>query len=135
MMTTDTDHIRIKHGTPYGYTTIEGVFTLVTFKEEDTCIVYCPSLDISDYGEDADKALKNFSNHLKMYFQYAMEEGTLWKDLRSHGWNIRSRKQKKTEAPTFSQLEDRLPELRQIKEQGGYSISHQSISHQISSAA
>lgn len=135
MMTTDTDYIRIKRGTPYGCTTIEGMLTLVTFKEDDACIVYCPSLDISEYGEDADKALKNFSTHLQMYLQYTMEEGTLLDDLKKHGWDMRSNQQRKTKAPTFSQLEERLPELRQIKEHGGYSISHQSISHQISSVA
>mgnify|MGYP001744718114 FL=1 len=134
-MTTSTDYIRIKRGTPYGYTTIEGELTLVTFKEGDTFVVYCPSLDISDYGGDESEAKKNFRTHLEMYFEYAVSEGTLWKDLRSHGWDVRSKAQKKTKAPTFDQLKDRLPSLRQITEQGGYDISHQPISHQLSPAA
>lgn len=134
-MTSSIDLIRIKHGTPFGHTTIEADLALVTFQEDESHIVYCPSLDLSEYGDSPEAALENFRKHLSMYFEYTIEEGTLWKDLRSHGWDIRSKKQKKTSAPSFSQLQERRPALRQIQDRGGYNISHQVISHQIAASA
>ena len=133
-MNTSIDFVCVKHSTPYGCTTIDGEVTLVTFREGNARIVCYPSLDLSDYGEDTGKDHENFCNHLGMYFQYAIEEGTLWGDLHKLRWDYGKQASKENKSAYLLQLKEHLPCLHQITKQGGYDISHQVISYKLSPA-
>ena len=49
-------------------------------------IVYCPSLDLSGYDNTESGATDNFSYVLKEWIKEQTANGTLEKDLVSHGW-------------------------------------------------
>jgi predicted RNase H-like HicB family nuclease len=60
--------------------------SLVSFIEEKVYVVYCPSLDISGYGQTEKEALKSFETTLSLTFSYCIEHNTLQKLLQSLGW-------------------------------------------------
>ena len=60
--------------------------SLFVFKEGDTFIAYCPSLDLSGYDYTADGACSDFEYMLTDYLNHQLENGTLRADLVSHGW-------------------------------------------------
>ena len=60
--------------------------SLFVFKENDTYIAYCPSLDLSGYDYTADGACSDFEYMLTDYLNHQLENGTLRDDLVSHGW-------------------------------------------------
>lgn len=74
------------------------------FKDEDTFIAYSPALDISGYGDSEDAAKTSFSIVMNEYIAYCLTKRTLVKDLRAHGWKVKSLKQRKMSAPSFDTL-------------------------------
>lgn len=74
------------------------------FKDEDSYVVYCPSLDMSAYGNTEEQAKKSFEDILAITVQYWINKNTLVKDLQKHGWKIKSKNQKKIKEPSFSEL-------------------------------
>lgn len=66
---------------------INSELTIFLFKEDDNFIAYSPALDLSGYGKTEDDARASFNIVLKENFDYAIHDGTLWQDLKSHGWN------------------------------------------------
>lgn len=74
------------------------------FTDDGVYIAYAPSLDLSGYGESEKGALDSFSVVIEEYITYGMEKRTLIKDLRAHGWKVRSIKQRKFSAPSFNTL-------------------------------
>ena len=58
------------------------------FKEGDTYIAYCPSLDLSGYDTTEETAKSDFEYMLKDWLKTQSENNTLRKDLESHGWRI-----------------------------------------------
>lgn len=74
------------------------------FKDEDTFIAYSPALDISGYGDSEDAAKASFSIVMNEYIAYCLTKRTLVKDLRAHGWKVKSLKQRKMSAPSFDTL-------------------------------
>lgn len=58
------------------------------FKEGDTYIAYCPSLDISGYDTTEDSAKKDFEYMLREWIKEQLSNGTLQRDLQQHGWKI-----------------------------------------------
>lgn len=67
---------------------IEISVSLFTFKEGDVYIAYCPSLDLSGYDRDIDKAKADFEAMLSDYLLWQTRNGTLRADLEAHGWRI-----------------------------------------------
>ena len=109
------DVVRIKRNTPHGYTRLEAELTVLTFKDEDGFyIAYCPSLGLSDYGDSEEKAKANLAEALKLYFETTIEWDTLIKDLKAHGWDVRSKKMKKISAPTLEQLQVSDPTYKSL---------------------
>ncbi|MBS5871551.1 MAG: type II toxin-antitoxin system HicB family antitoxin [Porphyromonas sp.] len=119
------DVVRIKHNAPYGHTRFEAELTVLTFKDEDGFyIAYCPSLSLSDYGDSEEKAKANFAETLALYFETTVEWGTLTKDLKAHGWDVRSKKMKKISAPTLEQLQTSDPTYKSLIDSGtAYNVS------------
>lgn len=71
------------------------------FMDGDSYIAYSPSLDLSGYGYSEDEAKQSFSIVMDEYISYGLSRRTLVKDLRAHGWKVRSLKQRKMSAPSF----------------------------------
>lgn len=75
---------------------------VLLFKEEDVYIAYSPALDISAFGATEQEAKEEFGNHMRSYITYCMNKKTLFRDLKAHGWEVKSKKRIK--APTEEQL-------------------------------
>lgn len=58
------------------------------FKDGDTCIAYCPSLDLSGYDTTEEKAKADFQYMLKDWLKTQTENNTLDQDLLIHGWKV-----------------------------------------------
>ena len=84
-------------------------------------IAYCPSLDISTSGKDYGDAVKNFFERFQIYMETSLEMGTLWDDLRDHGWKVT---EKKLILLSFSRLV-RKPEVSRLL---GSHINYEKVS-------
>lgn len=84
------------------------------FMEDDIYIAYAPSLDLSGYGETEEEAMDSFSIVIEEYISYGLSNHTLIKDLRGHGWKVRSFRQCKFSAPSFDTLFRRNDMFRDI---------------------
>lgn len=58
------------------------------FKEGDTYIAYCPSLDLSGYDTTEDRAREDFEYMLREWLKEQLSNGTLQRDLARHGWKV-----------------------------------------------
>ena len=74
------------------------------FMEDEIYIAYAPSLDLSGYGQSEEEALKSFSTVMDEYISYGLSQRTLIKDLKAHGWKVKSFRQRKMSAPSFDML-------------------------------
>lgn len=74
------------------------------FMDGDSYIAYSPALDLSGYGDSEQAAKDSFSIVMDEYIAYGVSRRTLVKDLRAHGWKVRSLKQRKMSAPSFDTL-------------------------------
>lgn len=77
---------------------------LYLFTDDGSYIAYSPALDMSGYGNTEEEAKESFSIVLEEYVTYGLSKHTLVKDLREHGWKVRSFKQRKMSAPTFDNM-------------------------------
>ena len=113
------DTVRIRHNHPYGYTHVEVAITVLTFMDDEGYyIAYCPSLDLSDYGKDEEEAKRNFDEMLSLHFATVLEWGTLARDLKRHGWEVKSEKQKKVTAPSLDLLKKTNPIYKGLIDSG-----------------
>lgn len=74
---------------------------LYLFKEDDYYIAYSPAFDLSSYAETFNEAIAAFYEAFQMHIEYCVENNTLAKDLKSHGWDIRA---KEVKEPKLSRL-------------------------------
>lgn len=74
------------------------------FMDDNTFVAYSPALDLSGYGTSEQEAKESFSVVMREYIQYALSHKTLVKDLRAHGWRVKSVKQHRMAAPSFDTL-------------------------------
>lgn len=58
------------------------------FKEGDTYIAYCPSLDLSGYDTTEETAKADFEYMLKDWVKTQSGNNTLKRDLELHGWKV-----------------------------------------------
>lgn len=61
------------------------------FKENNTYIAYCPSLDLSGYDLTDKGAKDSFNFILKEWLHEQLANHTLRTDLERHGWEMKSR--------------------------------------------
>lgn len=90
------------------------------FVEDNAYIAYCPALDLSGYGDTEQGAKESFAETLRIYIDYCMKKSTLVIDLQKHGWNIKSKSQRKIKSPDFSTMMKSNKELRDIIEKKDY---------------
>ena len=67
---------------------VDVTVSLFVFKEGDTYIAYCPSLDLSGYDYTDEGACADFEFMLTDYLSDQLQNGTLRSDLVSHGWKM-----------------------------------------------
>ena len=67
---------------------VEISVSLFVFKEGDTYIAYCPSLDLSGYDLTEESARADFDFMLSDYLSEQLRNGTLRADLALHGWKM-----------------------------------------------
>ena len=63
---------------------VSSELAIFLFREDDNFIAYSLALDLSGYGKTEEDARNSFNIVLKEYFDYAINEGTLYEDLKSH---------------------------------------------------
>ena len=68
--------------------TIKISVSVFVFKEGETYIAYCPSLDLSGYDTTEEKAKSDFEYMLKDWLKTQSDNKSLEQDLKIHGWNI-----------------------------------------------
>lgn len=88
------------------------------FKEGELTYSYCPSLDITGYGEDSEQAKEEMEYQLKEYFHYTLRENTLRLDLINHGWTENDNE--RFTAPSLSYLMRRYPDFKDLIENREY---------------
>ena len=82
------------------------------FKENNRYISYCPSLDISTSGDNFNDAIGNFYEMFQLHIECCLDAGTLYEDLKEHGWKI---KKETVTPPSFHTLM-RHPEMKSLME-------------------
>ena len=97
------------------------------FKEDESYIVYCPALDMSAYGDSEEHAKKSFADILAITIKYMLNKNTMKDDLISHGWQIKSLKQKKIKAPSFETMLKNNESFREILEKKEYTTYKEQI--------
>lgn len=95
------------------------------FKEGALTYSYCPSLDITGYGEDSEAAKSEMEYQLKEYFDYTMRKDTLRSDLAGHGWT--ENEGERFTAPSVSYLMRRYPDFKDLIENREYLKYSQSV--------
>ena len=60
--------------------------SFILFQEEDTCILYCPVLDLSGYGYSQVEAEESFSIALEEFIACSFEKNTFYSELLQIGW-------------------------------------------------
>lgn len=91
---------------------------VLLFKEEDVYIAYAPALDISAFGNSEEEAKNDFGDVIRAHFEYCLNKRTLFDDLKSHGWVVKSRKRVK--GPSDEELIQMNDTYKDIKENKDY---------------
>lgn len=58
------------------------------FREEESYIAYCPSLDISTCAETYNDAISSLYEAFQLYIECCAESGSLHDGLAEHGWKF-----------------------------------------------
>lgn len=103
-----------------GKTRVNVKIGIYLFIDDNTYIAYCPALDLSGYGTTEKEAKDSFEQSFRMYIEYCLNKNTLVKDLQSHGWGIKSMKQKRIKSPDVKSMIERLPDFREVLENKNY---------------
>lgn len=67
-------------------------------------MAYCPSLNLSSYGDSIEDAKIGFDEIMQSYLEYFKENGSLHEDLIKMGWTLNSQNHKKVEPPATVDL-------------------------------
>ena len=87
---------------------------VISFKEDNAQIIYCPALDLSGSGNTESEARESFSIVVTEYLNYTTHKGTLWTDLKKLGWIIKKNKKKHAAPPPMSELLENNEEFSRI---------------------
>ena len=87
---------------------------VLSFKEDQAYIIYCPALDLSGSGNTESEAKESFAIVVSEYLNYTTHKGSLWTDLKKLGWNIQKSKKKPATPPAMSELLENNDEFSRI---------------------
>lgn len=98
----------------------EYVMPIFTFTDDGCKIVYAPALDLTGYGKTESQARESFDQALEAFTEYAMNKGTLVKELKRLGWKIKTstKKLKSVSSPDLADMlrsNDYLADVFQTK--------------------
>ena len=88
--------------------------SVLEFQDGGVHIYYAPALDLSGYGKTEKEARKSFDFVMEEFMAYTLKKGTLHKELRRLGWNIRSMKQHKIKVPPLEKLAENNEQISQL---------------------
>lgn len=91
-------------------TTYDFAVKYYVFEQDGLQIAYCPSLDLSAYGDTEAEAEQEFGEIFEEHVNFCVEHGTLLADLEAHGWKVGNRNLR---MPTFARLM-KAPEMRHL---------------------
>ena len=77
-----------------------GVFT---WSSDGIYYAYCPSLDMTGYGNNKDGAIKSFETTFHEFLKYVTNKKTLWEELEHLGWAV-NKKKKRVNAPKMTEM-------------------------------
>ena len=97
------------------------------FQEDGSFIVYCPALDLSAYGDTEELTKRAFEDVLSINIEYMMNKGTIFDDLKKHGWVVKGKRQRKIKAPTFDEMLKRSDALQDIARNKDYTKYTQDV--------
>ena len=87
---------------------------VLSFKEDNAHVIYCPALDLSGSGNTDTEARESFAITVTEYLNYTTHKGTLWIDLKKLGWTIKKNKKKPATPPSMSELLESNDEFSRI---------------------
>ena len=87
---------------------------VLSFKEDQAYIIYCPALDLSGSGNTESEAKESFAIVVSEYLNYTTHKGSLWTDLKKLGWSIQKSKKKPATPPPMSELLENNEEFSRI---------------------
>ena len=83
---------------------LELKLSVLVFQEGDYYVAFCPSLNLSSYGDSIKDAKDGFDEAMGIYLDYCKENGTLHQDLVKNGWVFSLENNKKVEPPSMVEL-------------------------------
>lgn len=91
----------------------------ISYEKDGIFFVYAPQLDICGYDKSLELAKKSFDITIKEYFLYAIKNGTLYNDLKKHGWRQINDKLK---PPTNKSWEAKLKNIKFSQKQQKFDV-------------
>jgi len=76
---------------------------VVMFEQNQTEVIFCPTLEIYGYGKTTTEARDSLKNNLIEFINYTTNKGTFFKELKRMGWQVKKRK-KQYSVPSFSKM-------------------------------
>ncbi|MBY0347529.1 MAG: hypothetical protein K2W79_04650 [Hydrotalea flava] len=92
---------------------IELQLNVLVLQQGDYYVAYCPSLNLSSYGDTIDDAKVGFDEVMEAYLEECKENDTLHDDLVKNGWTFNIHNHKKAEPPAMVELNIPAGVLRQ----------------------
>ena len=83
---------------------IELQLNVLVFQQEDYYVAFCPSLNLSSYGDSIAEAKTGFDEVMQSYIEECEENGSLQEDLIKNGWTFNLQNHKKAEPPAMVEL-------------------------------
>ncbi len=99
---------------------------VVIFEQDNTTIVFCPTLEVYGYGMDESEAKSSFEVNLSEFFRYTLNKGTFDKELKRMGWEVKKRKRRYIQ-PSFSKMLRKNEKLIDIMDNNDIRTEHKQI--------
>ncbi len=79
---------------------LELQFNVLVFQEGEYFVAYCPSMQLSSYGNTIEEAKEGFDEVMDAYIENCKENNSLREDLLKIGWSIDMSNHSKAEPPS-----------------------------------
>jgi len=109
---------------------VKAKIVLISFKEEDNFIVYCPHLEVTGYGKSEEEAMQSFNHSLGVFLDYTVNKKTLHEELISLGWELKkgtAKNPKKINAPSWGDLIKNNASLEELLNNQNITTSHKEV--------
>lgn len=90
-----------------------------SYKEDGVQMMYAPALDLCGYGTTVEEAKNSFEVVVSEYLRFGLENGTLERDLRAHGWTPSSEMQE-FESPDILSIVRKNKQLQNVMRKEDY---------------